>query len=197
MKCPNSALTSHLKDSLIPLTEIALDSWFKTMRLSDQDLHDELFRGLELHAQLDATGAEDPSPMKAASEIMWEDAGSSRFPTNERVRECFGFSKVANNEEETCLLGLYTGLAMIVDDSIMGPAILQEWYEQNKIAEGIINTYGGQDSGYFRWFKEHRHVVDRNYLRPGGPYEVKTGWTIFHSEYMDKYRTGIDGSGDS
>lgn len=92
------------------------------------------------------------------------------FPTDPLTREHFGFSKVDNQEEETCILGLYDCMFRKLR---MSPSLetVQGWVTKNKLAAGIYHTYKSNDadSRYFKWFKKNRQFFDQNYVNPRGP----------------------------
>lgn len=122
-------------------------------------------------------------PTESIGEIMWQHACDDSFPTDPLVRETFDFSKVETVEDETSLLGLYHGMTLIEDYSSDGGALLQQWSNDNTIAEKMIEYYRLQSSWYLEWFKKHQYVVDHNYVRPGGPFVVKPGPQRLSEEY--------------
>lgn len=99
-----------------------------------------------------------------------EAVDADEFPLDSLTREHFGFSKVDSIEEESCLLGLYQGLLLLLSDP---PSIktIQGWQEKNKIAGGVYHYYKSQRgrSWYFKWFMKHQQYVDQTYVNPRGP----------------------------
>ena len=100
---------------------------------------------------------------------LFEAVRQDVFPTDSLTREHFGFSKVNNQEEETCILGLYYGMLCMLQKT---PSLetVQGWVTKNKLAGGIYHTYKdqGADSRYFKWFKKNQHFFDQNYVNPRG-----------------------------
>ena len=105
-----------------------------------------------------------------SAELLLEALIADKFPTHPVVRDDFGFNKVSNQEEETCMLGLYQGL-MIGLPNPPSVETLQGWVNKDKLAGGIYHSYKSRDqeSGYFNWFKKNQHFFDRDYVNPKGP----------------------------
>lgn len=87
------------------------------------------------------------------------------IPTDPLTREHFGFSKCENADGEVNLVGLYTGLFLYLN---VTAAQVHEWQTDNKLAGEILEAYSPQESGYLKWFMKNKHLVDANYVRPGG-----------------------------
>lgn len=104
------------------------------------------------------------------AEKLKEAVDADLFPSDPMTREHFGFSKVNTIEEETYLFGLYQGLLIHLPNPPCAETV-QGWQEQNKIAEGIYNSYKNQHgrSWYFDRFKKHKHFVDQTYVNPKSP----------------------------
>ena len=103
------------------------------------------------------------------------------------VRETFGFSKVNSQEEETCLLGLYKGLLVLLPNPVSVQTV-QGWVENNKLAGGIYYAYKSQggNSGYFKWFKKNQHYFDLSYENPNGPRAAAESGTRLDMELFKK-----------
>ena len=95
---------------------------------------------------------------------------ADKFPSDPLTRQQFGFAKVNNHEEETCVLGLYIGLLNLLPRN---PSLdtLQGWVAKNELAQGIQNSYESQmgESGYFSWFLKNKKFFDQKYVNPSGP----------------------------
>lgn len=116
-----------------------------------------------------ACGAEEVQTLTPAERLkqIMVDGG---IPTDPVVRETFGFSKVNSQEEETCLMGLYKGLLVLLPNPASVQTV-QGWVNNNKLAGGIYYTYKSQgaNSGYFKWFKKNQQYFDLNKECPNGP----------------------------
>ena len=108
-----------------------------------------------------------PSPTTA--EILEEAiCVHDKIPADSLTRQHFGYSKVDSVEEESCLQGLYKGLFLFPRPPHRRE--IQEWVQQDKLAEGIERYYSGARSGYFNWFKKNKHVFSQSYERAEGPW---------------------------
>ena len=111
------------------------------------------------------------SRQETTAEYLIRACEQDLLPSNPLVRQQFGFSKVNDPEEETCLFGLYTALFLMLTYPPSADTV-QQWVAKNELAKGICHTYEihAGVSGYFDWFKKNQHVVDQNYVNPRGPW---------------------------
>ena len=110
------------------------------------------------------------------AQILGDAVRADQIPSDPLTRDHFGLSKVNSYEEETCLMGLYSGLLLFLPRP-PSLATLQGWQENDKLADGIYHTYKSQkgESSYFIWFKKNQHLVSQSYQRPEGVWEWKGG----------------------
>lgn len=109
----------------------------------------------------------DMNGTKNTAEILKRAIDMDTIPTDHLTREHFGFSKCDDTDGEVNLGGLYEGLLSATYLGVTTKQIHQ-WQTDNKLAAAILDAYYPQESGYLNWFKQNQHLVDANYVRPGG-----------------------------
>ena len=131
--------------------------------------------------------AKDTLQSLTPAQKLSESVHADLIPIDDTVRQMFGFSKVNNPEEESCLLGLYIGLMRLLPNPPTAETI-QTWVTRNKLAGGIHHTYKSQkgESDYFKWFKKNRHFFDQNYRNPNGSRAPAKNGTPLDKEIFDK-----------
>ena len=112
---------------------------------------------------------------------------ADKFPTDPLTRQQFGFAKVNTHEEETCVLGLYIGLLILLPRT---PTLdtLQEWVAKNELAQGIQESYESQlgESGYFNWFLKNKRFFNQDYVNPNGPRAAPEDGSCVDQDLFDK-----------
>ena len=155
-------------------------------RPSLEDFLRHRYKDLPPHIRdLLAPGLDDADSPATTAELLKEQVSRlSKIPSDPLVRQQFGYSKVDSVEEEICLQGLYKGLFMLSCGP--SPDEIEEWVQQDKLAEGIERSYGGGQSGYLNWFKRNKHVFSQSYERVGGPWDPDEIWFRVDSKKLDE-----------
>ena len=129
--------------------------------------------------------ADGPGSMTTAEKLQVA-VDADMFPSDPLTRQQFGFAKVNNQEEKTCVLGLYIGLFLLSRPPTLDT--LQSWVAKNRLAQGIQYSYKSQmgESGYFRWFMKNRKFFDQDYVNPNGPRAAPENGTRVDQDLFDK-----------
>ena len=124
------------------------------------------------HSMLESSSSSDESDSMTTAEKLLEAVNADESPLDPLTRQQFGFAKVNNHEEETCVLGLYIGLFVHLPRPPT-PDMVEDWVTKNELAQHIQEMYERQtmkgSSGYFHWFLKNKHFFDQNFVNPNGP----------------------------
>ncbi|KAG6812093.1 hypothetical protein H0H92_004393 [Tricholoma furcatifolium] len=108
------------------------------------------------------------------------------LPEDPQTLEDHGFVRAVSTMEKSRLLGLYKGLLMFTD-----PKTLHKWRVNGTLVKEIKAVFDalppGRRGGYYPWFLENQHVLDRSIPLPVTPEDmVNNGLLRAWSQYDER-----------